>query len=177
MPIKIAGKEVTKVTHEDVLVLPRGEEAIALRAKAIQDFDEFSKICPDPKAPGKLTKNGWALDETDPTYKGSLEKHNERRIGWMVVRSLQEIDWDKVDAEKPKTWELWKDDFLDSGFTTIECNLVLDLVISVNGLNEAKLKEARESFIRGQEAEAKRLASLTTEQENTPSGKHVNVSA
>ncbi len=173
MPIKIAGQAVPQTTHEDVLVLPRGEEAIAIRAKAIPDFEEFNKTCPEPEPPGKLTKDGFVPNKDDETYKGRLEQHNIRRIGWMVTRSLQEIDWDKVNVENPKTWAKWQEDLEDSGFTAVECNLVLALVIDVNSLNEQKLKDARDSFIRGQEQEAKRLSSQNSEQENSPSGKPV----
>lgn len=171
MPIMIAGKEVSQATHEDVLVLPRGEEAIVIRAKAIHDFEEFSKVCPDPEPPGALTKDGWVPNKEDETYKKRFEQHNIRRIGWMVLRSLQEITWDKVDADNPKTWDKWQEDLEDSGFTSVECNLVLALVIDVNSLNEQKLKDARDSFIRGQAQEAKRLSSQNTGQGSTPSGK------
>lgn len=92
----------------------------------------------------------------------------------MVTRSLQEITWDKVDLENPKTWDKWQEDLQDSGFTSVECNLVLALVIDVNSLNEQKLKDARDSFILGQEQEAKRSSSQNTEPGSSPSGKPAN---
>lgn len=177
MPIKIAGQEVPQTPHEDVLVLPRGEISIAIRARAIGDFDEFTKICPDPKAPGVLVKGGGFEPNTkDKTYVAMLDQHNVRRIGWMVIRSLQEIEWDKVDTDDPKTWELWQEDFRDSGFTTVECNLVLGLVLDVNALNEDKLKQARESFIQGQVQAESESASRNSEPESTPHGEPVSAS-
>ena len=181
MPIKIGGKDVPESKHEDVLVLPRGDDPIAVQARAIQDFEEFAKLCPDPEPPGKLTKDGFIPNLEDETYKKRLETHNIKRIGWMVVRSVIAmsladgvffpIEWDKVKPENPKSWDKWTEDLKDSGFTDIETNLILALVIDVNSLNEQKLKDARESFIRGQEQAAKESSSQASEQESSPSGK------
>lgn len=184
MPIRIGGKEIPQVSHEDCIVLPRGEDALCIRAKAINDFDEFSKICPLPEPPGKLTKDGWVPNPDDKTYRQRVEQHNIQRVGWMVVRSITEmalsdgeffpVEWDKVQVENPKTWSKWQEDLRDSGFTDVECNLVLALVIDVNSLNEDKLKEARDSFILGQEQAAKAKSSQTSEQRSSSSGEHVS---
>ena len=60
--MKIAGQEI-KGGNEDILVLPRNPNPIVLKGKAVQDMDLFDKLRPMPKAPGKLTKNGYVTDD------------------------------------------------------------------------------------------------------------------
>lgn len=172
--MKIGGKEVEAYLHEDVLILPRGESALVIRAKAIPDFDEFNKICPTPKPPGGLTKDGWVPDTEDDTFKKRVEQHAIQRIGWMMIMSLQEVEWDTVDIDNPKTWHKWEDDLRDAGFTTVEANHILALVLEVNSLNDVKLKEARDSFLRGQEQALSESSSQTSEQNDSQSGEPAN---
>lgn len=176
MPIKIAGKEVPAALNEDVLVLPRGDEAIVIRARALVDIDEFAKLCPDPKPPGKLTKDGWEPNLNDDTYKKRVEQHNRQRAAYMVLHSLAptEIEWETVDIDNPKTWVKWEDELKESGFTNVECNLILQLVMDVNSLNDAKLKAAKDSFLLGLAQVSSEQSSQTSEQSDTPSGEHVS---
>lgn len=173
MPIKIAGKEVPAALNEDVLVLPRGDSMIVIRARALVDIEEFTKLCPEPKPPGKLTKDGWEPNLQDDTYKKRIEQHNMQRAGYMVINSLAptEIEWETVDLDNPKTWANWENELKDSGFTNVECNLILALVMDVNSLNEAKLKAAKDSFLLGQAQASETQSSPTTEPNDTQSGK------
>ncbi len=168
--MKVNGKVVTTKSHEEVLVLPRGDDVIAIRAKAIPDYEEFEKVCPVPEPPGRLTKDGFVPNLNDTTYKGQAERHSLQRVGWMVINSLQDIEWDKVDADNPKTWTEWENDMKGAGFSSVERNLILGLVLEVNALDERKLKAARESFIRGQEQMQSGSDSLTSGPKSTQSG-------
>lgn len=168
--MKIAGQSIPKEVNTDVLVLPRGDAAIAIKAQAISDYEEFEKVCPVPEAPGKLTKDGFVPNLEDETYKQKAERHGLQRVGWMVINSLVDVEWDSVDADNPKTWTKWEDDMKEAGFSSVERNLILGLVLSVNSLDERKLKEARESFIRGQEQVQSESDSQTTEQKSSQSG-------
>lgn len=173
--VKIAGKEVSRTLHEDVLVLPRGdEEPIVVRARAIPDFEEFNQLCPVPKPPGKLTKDGWQPNIEDDTYKKRVEQYGIQRVGYMVINSLFEFEWDSVDMNNPKTWGKWEDELKEAGFTNVESNLIMALVLEVNSLDDSKLKAARESFLRGQAQEQSESSSQNTEQESSPSGEHVS---
>ena len=49
--MKIGGVEI-KGPHEELLILPRPDENIIIRAKAVMDMDVFDKLCPEPKPPG-----------------------------------------------------------------------------------------------------------------------------
>jgi len=169
--MKIGGKSVPKSVHTDVLVLPRGEEAIVIKAEAILDYETFDKVCPVPEPPGKLTKDGWIPDKNDPTYKSQVEKRGRQHVGWMVLHSLKEVEWEHVNEDNPKTWGKWEDELKEAGFSSVERNLILGLVLEVNSLNEQKLKDARESFIHGQERLRAESDGQTSEQKSTPSGK------
>lgn len=169
--MKIAGQAIPKQINTDVLVLPRGQEAIAIKAQAIADYDQFEKLCPTPEAPGRLTKDGFVPNLEDETYKQKVERHSLQRVGWMVINSLLDVEWDSVDADNPKTWTNWEDDMKEAGFSSVERNLILGLVLEVNSLDERKLKAARESFIRGQEQEQDESGSQTSEQKSSQSGK------
>lgn len=176
MAIKIDGQSVPKGLNEDVLVLPRGESTIVIKVRAFPDLDHFNEVCPTPKPPGALTKKGWVPNTKDDTYKERLKQHGLQRVGYMVVKSLEptNIEWEKVDLDNPKTWVEWEEEMQDSGFTQIECNLIIGLVMEVNNLNEFKLDEARESFLQGQAQEQSESASQSSEQSDSPSGEPAN---
>ena len=49
--MKIGGVDPKTLPKEEVLVLPRGDQAIVFRAVGVPDYDEFDALCPEPKAP------------------------------------------------------------------------------------------------------------------------------
>jgi hypothetical protein len=176
MPIKIAGQEIEQTLPEDFIVLrPDTDREIIIRARAFLNLDGFNALCPLPEPPGRQERGkGWVPNPNDPTYKQRMEQHAVQRVGWMVLESLYEVEWETVDAENPKTWPKWEEELQASGFTQIECNLVIALVLDVNGLNEEKMKLARESFLHGQDQPQRSSSSPTSEPESTPSGVPAN---
>lgn len=176
MPIKIAGQEIDQTLPEDFIVLrPGTEQELVIRARAFRDWDEFNALCPVPEAPGRHERGkGFVRNFEDKTYKDRVAQRARQQVGWMVLKSLYEVEWSTVEAENPKTWPKWEDELKDSGFTQIECNLIIALVMDVNSLNEDKMRQARESFSLGQEEAQSDSNSQTSEQENTPSGEPVN---
>lgn len=176
MPIKIAGQEVDQTLPEDFILLrPGTEQELVIRARAFRDWDEFNALCPVPEPPGRHERGkGFVKNFEDKTYKDRVFLRGRQQAGWMVIQSLYEVEWETVDPENPKTWPNWEDELKDSGFTQIECNLIITLVMDVNSLNEDKMKQARESFSLGQEAAQNDSNSQTSEQENTPSGVPAN---
>lgn len=173
MAIKIDGQTVPSAKNEDVLVLPRGTGSIVIKARALPDLDPFNKMCPEPKPPGVQTRDGFVPNTQDDTYKKRFEQHNLQRIGYMVLHTLEptNMEWETVIADNPKSWPKWEEELKESGFTNVECNLILGLVMDVNSLNEAKLKEARASFLRGQVQEQSESPSPSSEPSDSPSGK------
>jgi hypothetical protein len=174
--MKIAGIDPKTLCNEVVLVLPRGEQNIAFRARGLKDMDEFDSICPQPKPPGKLTKDGWVSQLNDPTYQQVLAEYAKKRLGYIVTRSLEasEIEWDTVQRGDPRTWPNWESDLKNGGLSQIESNRVLALVMEANSLDEAKLQKAREVFLAGQAPMPEEFSSPLSEPANTPSGEPVS---
>lgn len=152
---------------EEILVLPRGEQMLVIRACAV-NLDDFDALCPEPKPPGKLTKDGWIPDVENESYKQVINSHNEKRIAYLVIKSLSpsEIEWDTVEAENPRTWTNYVQDFKAAGLTTIEINRVVQCVMRANSLDEDKLEQARKVFLLGQAQAQKESSGLSTEQAN-----------
>lgn len=169
--MRIGGMKIEGL-NEEILVLPRLNEDIVIRAQAISNMDAFDALVPEPKAPGKLTKDGWVPVLNDETYKSRMKLYGEQRFAYMVIASLipSDIEWDKVDLDNPKTWRGWEQELKDANLSVVEVDRITVCVMRANALDEDKLKEARELFLLGM-AEAQRKSSgLGTEPENTPSG-------
>jgi hypothetical protein len=158
--------------NEEILVLPRLDDDIVFRAEAVSDMSGFHALVPEPKAPGKLTKNGWEPIKNDDTYKARMVKYSEQRYAYMLIVSLipSEIEWSEVDLDKPKTWTKWDAELLAAGLSTVEVDRVSVCVMRANALDERKLKEARDLFLLGRAEEQKESSGLETEPESTPSG-------
>lgn len=151
--MKIGGVELNG-PNEDILVLPRlnGPDLI-FRARAIVDMGEFDALCKVPEAPGiRTAKEGFKKDYADGNYLSQMETYHERRVSYMIIKTLEpsEIEWDTVEIDNPGTWANWKKDLQSGGLSDNEIGQVVNCVASANSLDENKLKEARESFLRGQ---------------------------
>jgi len=171
--MKIGGIDPATLPNEEILVIPRGEKEVVFRAKGVVDYDEFNELCPAPKPPGKLTKHGWEPLDNDPDYKSLIAIRNNKLEAWIIITSLapSNIEWDTVKPENPSTWTNWKQDLKNSGFNSVERQLISRLVFQANSLDEEKLKQARDHFLLGQQPVPDEFSGQTTEPENTPSGK------
>jgi hypothetical protein len=169
--MKIGGRTV-EGPQEEILVLPRGDSPIVIRARAVSDLDEFEKICPEPKPPGKLTKDGWAPNTNDPSYRQLIAMHSDRRMAYLIIRSLEPsgIEWDTVKIEDPRTWLNYVTDFRNAGLATVEINRIIQLVMSANLLDETKLEEARKVFLLGQQPVPEQYSGQPIEQPSSLSG-------
>lgn len=150
--MKIGGREVTRA--EEVLVLPRPQsDDIVIRARSVAINDEFEALCPMPIPPSVRTKNGKREDLEDESYLKAVERRDNLRWDYMILRSLEpsEIEWETVDLDKPNTWSGWKKELLDAGLSDIEIGRIQAAVMSACSLDEDKLKEARDSFLLGQD--------------------------
>ena len=151
--MRIGGIDPKTLSTEVTLVLPRGEDQnIVFVARGLPDMEAFNALCPQPKPPGKQTRDGFVPMDNDPTYQQVLGEWAKKRLGYMVIHSLvpSGIEWDTVDPNNPKTWQNWEKDLRDSNLSDIEVNRVLALVMEANALDEAKLRKAREVFLAGQ---------------------------
>ncbi len=176
--MKIGGVEI-KGPHEELLILPRPEADIVIRARAVLDMDAFDKLCPEPKPPGKRTKDGWVPNPDDVSYKQILASYQGKRLGYLIINSLipSNIEWDTVKLDNPSTWDNYANDLKNGGLSNIEVNRIIVCVMRANALDEQKLEEARKVFLRGQEQAQNESSGPNSEPVNTPSGAPANASA
>lgn len=148
--MKIGG--VTVSQHEEVLVLPRTDGDIVIKAAAVLSMDEFDALCPQPEPPTKITKNGKEKNFDAKNFVKSLEIWSERRYQYICLKSLEPsmIEWDTVDLQVPASWAKWTSELLEAGISQTEMNRIQQCILDANALNEAKLNQAREAFLRGQ---------------------------
>lgn len=148
--MKIGGKKVTK--NHEILVLPRPGGDLVIKAHAVSINPEFEKKCPPANPPIVTTKEGSRPDFTDKEYKRSEAIRDSRRFALMVLRSIEpsEIEWETVDIDNPSTWENWQSEMTEAGLSEVEITRIINTVLTANSLDEEKIKEAREAFLRGQ---------------------------
>ena len=162
--MRISGIDPNTLSREHLLVLPRGTSQIVFRARGLKDMSEFNAICPLPKAPGKLTKDGFVPNTSDVTYQQVMAQWGAKRLGYMVIKTLEpsEIEWDTVDIANPLTWGNWEADMKSAGLSQFECNRVTALVLEANSLDDDKIEKARAVFLAGQAAEAESCSGPAT---------------
>lgn len=166
--MKVGGVTITP-PNEELLVLPRNPEPLVFRAKAVNDMSDFDALCPTPKPPGILTKDGWVPQTDDPDFKQVQRHYDDQQLAYLVIRTLEPsaIEWEHVNVSNPKTWGQWRKELFDAGLTKMEVNRVLQLVMDANSLNEAKLAKAREVFLLGQQQAAEKSSGQPAEQPST----------
>ena len=148
--MKIGGVEVKPC--EEVLVLPRLDGDIVIRAKAVTDMTPFDALCPAPVAPGIRTKDGFKPNLKDENYMSLSAHYAEQRMAFLVLSSLEpsNIEWDTVKLADPSTWSNWPKELKANGLSDVECNRIVLCVMQANSLDEEKLRVAREVFLLGQ---------------------------
>lgn len=175
--MKIGGIEV-QGPNESVLHLPHHDTVVTFRARALldTDFDHFNAVCPYPSPPVTQTKNGTKENLDDPGYKQQVANYEEKRLGWMVMTSLEPtgIEWESVEPDKPNTWRKFRDDFRKAGFGAVQISRIVNLVMDANCLSESKMEWAREVFAHGQQAPQNVPSSPNSEQTSTESGEPAN---
>jgi len=151
--MKIGGVKVQPC--EEILVLPRptGDD-IVIRAKAVSVNEEFDKKVPEPVAPSLLTKDGEKKDYDDKDYVEAMRQRDSMRFAYLCIKSIEasEIEWEKVDLERPSTWVGWTDEMKEAGLSDIEIGRIVNLILAANSLDEVKIEEARKAFLLGQGA-------------------------
>jgi hypothetical protein len=149
--MKIGGITVSR--NEQVLVLPRIDDDIVIKAAALLSYDEMNDLMARPSVPNKRTKDGLVPHTDHPDYKSMLETYASRRWAYICIKSLEpsEIEWSRVDIGKPETWTEWTKELQEAGLSDTEVGRISTLVLEVNSLNDAKLEEARKLFLRGKE--------------------------
>jgi cytochrome P450 len=146
--MKIGGKEI-QGPSESVVVIPRQSGNVVFKARAVLELDEFDKTYPAPNPPEILTPGGGkGSDPNDAEYLKLLSEWGDSKAAWMVLKSLEpsQIVWDTVTMSDPKTWGNYRTELLKS-FTPGEVAKIISIVNEANGLDDAKIREATESFL------------------------------
>lgn len=153
--MKINGKTINRPTYE-VVVIPRQSGDIVFKCGIVNDYTEFNTICPRPTPPS-IVKPGGATFQNfeDKDYIEANIRWSGLKATWMVLKSLQSTEGfvlDSVDMGNPDTWANWEKEFKEAGFTEHEVALIIDTIITANGLNHKRIEEATKNFLAGQAA-------------------------
>jgi hypothetical protein len=151
--MKIKGTKVVKPPR-DVVVFPRPDGEIAFWVTGADSYDVFDAICPLPDPPTSMMAGGEVrVRDDDPTYLQQLRQHHALRLEWLVITALNdpenEIEWELVKADQPKTWKLYEDELRSIGLLAMEIRRLESRVWEVNALNEGTLDAARKAFLAG----------------------------
>ncbi len=155
----------------EVVVLTRATGNIPIKAQAVLDMKPFHAMCPEPKVPARLEKGGFKANPNDEGYLAKAAKHGDLRFAYIALKSLEpsNIEWVTVKMDDPNTWLNWESDLREHAkFSNVEVNRITLCVMQANSLDEKKLRDARESFLRGLEEEAKK-PNISGPQDESPS--------
>ncbi len=174
--MRIGGKEI-EGPNEEILVLPRLDNDIVIKAQAVTTMEEFDALVPEPKPPGIRTRDGWTPNANDETFKQRLAHYNEQRLAYMIIKSVEpsEIEWEQTNINDPSTYLQWTKELREAGLSDVEVNRIVLCVMQANSLDDEKLKAAREVFLLGKEAEENESSGPSIGLPSMPSGEPVSV--
>lgn len=147
------------------IVIPRSDGDVVFKACAVLDFEDFDALCPTPDPP-EIIKPGniRTSDPEDADYLKAIDKWAVKRTNWMILKSLdatEGLEWETVDRSDPETWDNFRKEMQDSGFTIVEVGRIIAAVTEACGLNQDKIDEATERFLAAQAAESVGESSLS----------------
>lgn len=152
--MKINGKTVSGPQTE-VVVIPRGEDELVIRAQAVLDFTDLEKLNPQPQPPFKILKGGETQQNVeDVDYLTKISEWAQQKTDWMILKSLsatEDLVWDTVKMDDPTTWKNYRKE-LEATFTPAELSKILEVVMTACGLNQSKIEEATKRFLATQAA-------------------------
>ncbi len=147
--MKIGGKKLP-VPSTITVVIPRDEGPIVFKCQPILDFEPFEALVPFPKPPVIQKLNAEPFhDVEDQAFKEKLVEYAKMKSNWMFITSLRatpDLEWEEVDYSKPETWDKASVELL-SCLVSREVDMVIRGVQQANALDDAKLQEARDSFL------------------------------
>lgn len=156
--MRIKGKRIGAPKPRPCVIERDGEDFVFI-VNAVLDYKEFEKLCPIPSPPKVMKPGGKVSEDPDsPLYNEALTKYGKKKTNWLMIQSIKDTEgltWEKVVYDDPETWEYFREELSESGFTEGELAYLINDVYLINSLDESKMSEARERFIRSQEAEDK----------------------
>jgi hypothetical protein len=147
--MKYKGKKL-EGRNSDILVFIKNGERIIIKAEALENYKEFDDLVSIPKAP-ILMRPGGIKEENrnDPSYKIALDLFQQKRVQYLVIKSLQatkDLEWEKVKLSEPDSWSKYEEELRET-FSEIEVSRIIQLINRVNSLDDDMLEEARQNFL------------------------------
>lgn len=158
--MKYKGRQIQAPNGEIVAFpreLPNGErEDLIFVVKAVLDFTEFEAICPEPEPPVQVMANGEKKVNFEfPDYVKEVNNWYQNKLNWMHLKAISgpdssDLSWDTVSASDPETWKNFREELrVDAFLTPNQIQYLINRAMSVNSVDEARMKEARERFLTG----------------------------
>lgn len=148
--MKIAGKQISGPNVETV-IFPRADGDIVFRAQAVLDYTDFDALCPVPSPPVTMLPGGLkSEDRNDASYMEKMFEWADHKGTWMAIESLkatENLEWETVNPSEPSTWDNYKEELKQAGFTEADRVRVLQCVSSANGLSQDRIDEAMKRFL------------------------------
>ena len=173
--MKYKGKKI-EGPNEEIIIIPRGDsDDFIFTARAVLSYDEFDKLLKEP-TPKSITRAGENFSTpllNDPDHIKAQQKYDRTRLSWLIVKSLEateDLEWETVDINDPKTWDNYDTELHDAGFSSIEIGRIIRGVMIANSLDQRKIDEARKHFLVMRREAAEQLSSQQDGQKTTPSG-------
>lgn len=168
------------IPNEEVIAIPRGDTSFIFKATPVVDYDDLEKLCPRPVPPVRLFAGGTKQQNVeDPTYLKAVDLWSQRRVQWMICKSLlatEGLKWESVSFDDPETWGNYDSELKAAGFSDFEINRIVDGVIAACGMSQSRVDEATKSFLAGQVQPLNLQFFQDSGLNATPSGEPVNVS-
>jgi hypothetical protein len=153
--MKIKGKKLDAPVVETI-VIPRVDRDIVFQAKAVRSYADFDALCPRPIPATIMRPDGTqSQDVEDPEFKKAIETWAMNRSNWMILKALEAtegLEWETVKMNDPSTWGNYGKELEETNLSQIEINRIINICITANGLDQAKIDKATESFLAGQAA-------------------------
>ena len=152
--MKINGKKIQRPAFE-VIVIPRRDGDLIIKAQAVLNYYEFDKLCPPPVPPVVIRPNGTdepskIIDVNNTKYLTELNIWSRKKIDWMILKSLSitdEMVFETVDPSNSDTWKNVHSELIEAGFSAMELNKIMDTIMVACGLNQDKIDEATKNFL------------------------------
>lgn len=148
--MKFSGKPISG-PKPVIVAIVRDDGNLIFICKAVLNYDEYDKMCPEPKPPLTTMAGGAQRYEfEDPKYVDAMGVFAKRRNCWMRIQSIKDspgLEWDTVDLGNPDTWLSLDDELMASNLTVGEQNAITRGILSANSMDEGKMAEARASFL------------------------------
>lgn len=125
----INGERVNEPFRRE-LRYPRLNGDIVLQATSISCSKDFEDLYPAPEPPSEKDVRGNVVKvlHDDPEYHKKINERTICKFDYQVIRSLENVKWETVDLQDPKTWKNWRMEAVESGLSDLE---VLDIINKV----------------------------------------------